>query len=61
MFATRGIGLAAVASAPTYIRLGAVITPLSRRRPWKVARRHPLGRLGPQELDQDRVIVSMAA
>ena len=32
------IGLAAVAASTSRIRLGALVTPLARRRPWKVAR-----------------------
>ncbi|HEX4009303.1 MAG TPA: LLM class flavin-dependent oxidoreductase [Solirubrobacteraceae bacterium] len=32
------IALAAIAASTTRIRLGALITPLARRRPWKVAR-----------------------
>ena len=32
------IALAAIASATTRIRLGALVTPLPRRRPWKLAR-----------------------
>lgn len=32
------IGLAAIAARTGRLRLGAMVTPLSRRRPWKVAR-----------------------
>ena len=32
------VGLAAVAMATTTIRLGTLVTPLPRRRPWKLAR-----------------------
>src|ERR1035437_7787503 len=32
------IGLAGAAARPSRIRLGTMVTPLARRRPWKVAR-----------------------
>jgi alkanesulfonate monooxygenase SsuD/methylene tetrahydromethanopterin reductase-like flavin-dependent oxidoreductase (luciferase family) len=51
------ITLAAVAASTTTIRLGAMVTPLGRRRPWKVARE--IAALA--ELSRDRLVFGCSA